>query len=94
MKLTLVWNCLFSLVWFVEALFAYRARSEAALPFASVMLIFPVVFYVTHTSGRYRYPMDPIMAILTVFAFAYTFSQLAKRNASKPWVTESVTSIS
>jgi hypothetical protein len=94
MKLTLVWNCLFSLLSFAGALFAYRARSEAALPFASVMLMFPVVFYVTHTSGRYRYPMDPMMAILTVFAFAYAFSRLANRSASKLWVQESVTSIS
>jgi 4-amino-4-deoxy-L-arabinose transferase-like glycosyltransferase len=94
MKLTLVWNCLFSLLSFAGALFAYRARSEAALPFASVMLMFPVVFYVTHTSGRYRYPMDPMMAILTVFAFAYAFSRLANRSTSKLWVEESVTSVS
>jgi Dolichyl-phosphate-mannose-protein mannosyltransferase len=79
MKLTLVWNCLFSLLSFVGAFFAYRARSVAAMPFASVMLMFPVVFYVTHTSGRYRYPMDTIMVILSVFALAYPLSQLIKR---------------
>jgi len=78
MKVTLIWNCLFSLLSFVGALFAYRARSEAAMPFASVMLMFPVVFYVTHTSGRYRYPMDPMMAILAVFAFAYPLAELVK----------------
>jgi 4-amino-4-deoxy-L-arabinose transferase-like glycosyltransferase len=89
MKLTLVWNCLFSLLSFAGALFAYRARREVALPFASVMLIFPVVFYVTHTSGRYRYPMDPIMAILTVFALAYPLSQLSERTFAKLWIAES-----
>jgi len=83
MKLTVIWNCLFSLLSFAGALFAYRARSEAALPFASVMLMFPVVFYVTHTSGRYRYPMDPIMGILTVFAIAYPLAQLSKRHFAK-----------
>jgi hypothetical protein len=91
--LTLVWNCLFSLLSFVGAHFAYRARSQAALPFASVMLMFPVVFYVTHTTGRYRYPMLPIMAILTVFAFAYPLSQLAKRSAGKRWAAESVNNL-
>ena len=80
MKLTLVWNCLFSLLSFVGALFAYRARSVAAAPFAFVMLMYPVVFYVTHTSGRYRYPIDPMMAILTVFAFAYPLTQLIERS--------------
>ena len=79
MKLTLIWNCLFSLLSFLGAFFAYRARSELATPFASVMLMFPVVFYVTHTSGRYRYPMDPIMTILTVFAIAFPLSQLLRR---------------
>jgi hypothetical protein len=48
------------------------------MPFASVMLMFPVVFYVTHTSGRYRYPMDPMMTILAVFAFAYPLAELVK----------------
>jgi hypothetical protein len=47
------------------------------------MLMFPVVFYVTHTSGRYRYPMDPIMGILTVFAIAYPLAQLSKRHFAK-----------
>ncbi len=93
-KVTLVWNCLFSLLSFAGALFAYRARSETALPFASVMLMFPVVFYVTHTSGRYRYPMDTIMVILTVFALAYPLSHLFKRVTGKLWLAESVTSIS
>ena len=94
LKLTLVWNCLFSLLSFLGAHCAYRARCQAALPCASVMLMFPVVFYVTHTTGRYRYPVVPIMAILTVFALAYPLSQLVKRSTGKLWVAESVTSSS
>lgn len=93
-KVTLIWNSLFSLLSFIGALFACRARSEAAMPFAFVMLMFPVVFYVTHTSGRYRYPMDPMMAILTVFAVAYPLSQLIGRSAGKLWVPESVSGTS
>lgn len=93
-RVTLVWNCVFSLLSFLGAFFAYRARSEAALPFASVMLMFPVVFYVTHTTGRYRYPLDTIMVILTVFALAYPLSQLLKRGAAKLWVAESAQSVS
>jgi 4-amino-4-deoxy-L-arabinose transferase-like glycosyltransferase len=94
MKVTLVWNCLFSLLSFAGAFLAYRARTEAALPFACVMLIFPVVFYITHTTGRYRYPMDPIMTILTVFAIAYPFSQLTKSRFVKLYPAESMTGIS
>jgi len=79
---------------FAGALFAHRARSEAALPFAAVMLMFPVVFYVTHTNGRYRYPMDPIMGILCVFAIVYPLSRLRKRSFAKFWIADSVTSAS
>src|SRR5205807_8971924 len=78
-KVTLCWNCLCWLVSLLGAFFAYRARSELATPFASVMLMCPVVFYVAHTSGRYRDPMDPIMTILTVFAIAFPLSQLLRR---------------
>jgi hypothetical protein len=92
-KVTLVWNCVFSLLSFAGAFFAYRARSETALPFACVMLIFPVVFYITHTTGRYRYPIDPIMTILTVFAIAYPFSQLTKNRFVKLSPAESMTGI-
>jgi len=79
MKLTLVWNCLFSLLSFVGALLVHRTRNEYAPLFTSLMLVFPVVFYITHTNGRYRYPMDPIMGALTVFAIAYPLSLIAKR---------------
>ena len=27
-------------------------------------LIFPLVYYICHTSPRYRHPIDPVMAIL------------------------------
>jgi hypothetical protein len=38
--------------------------------------------------------MDPMMAILTVFAVAYPLSQLMRRSAGKLWVPESITSTS
>jgi len=94
MKLTLVWNCLFSLLSFVGALFVHRTRNEYALPFTSFMLFFPVVFYVTHTSGRYRYPMDPIMGLLTVFAIAYPLSLIAKRSPVAERPVESAVGVS
>jgi hypothetical protein len=79
MKLTIVFSCVFSLLSWLGMLFAYRARSAAANPLAIVMLIFPLTFYLTHTSLRYRFPMDPIMLVLAVFAVAYTVSPAARR---------------
>ena len=32
--------------------------------FASVMLLYPLVYYITYTFGRYRYPIEPLMYAL------------------------------
>src|SRR5260370_34538540 len=89
-KLGILGNCLFPLLSLVGVLLAYRQRNEIAVPLASVMLFFPLVFYVTHTSSRYRHPMDPIMLVLAVYALAYPvthelkrFSGLGARNTAR-----------
>jgi 4-amino-4-deoxy-L-arabinose transferase-like glycosyltransferase len=76
----LVLNCLISVLCLFGALFANRARNREAAPFAMVLLIFPLVFYVTHTSLRYRFPMDPIMLILAASAAAHLLSLARSRN--------------
>ncbi len=84
LRAMIVANSLFALLSLLGALFAYRARRDAALPLALILLVFPAIFYLTHTSLRYRYPMDPIMAVLTVYAIAYPLSQLARRWSRAP----------
>jgi 4-amino-4-deoxy-L-arabinose transferase-like glycosyltransferase len=81
-KLALIWNCLFSLLALAGTLLVNRAKNEIALPFTLTMLVFPLVFYVTHTNERYRHPIDPIMCLLAVFALAYPLSYLARRVSS------------
>lgn len=80
LKLIIVGNCLFALMSLLGALFACRTRNPAAYPLGMVMLVFPLAFYLTHTSLRYRYPMDPIMQVLAVFAVVYTVSPMARRS--------------
>jgi 4-amino-4-deoxy-L-arabinose transferase-like glycosyltransferase len=36
------------------------------LPPAGAVLIFPIPYYLTHTSQRYRHPIDPILTVLAV----------------------------
>ena len=105
LKLLIVGNCLFALLSLLGALFAFRVRSPAAYPLGTVMLVFPLAFYLTHTSLRYRYPMDPIMQVLAVFAVVYAVSPVARRSAageeaapelksaSRPEVAESYLSV-
>jgi 4-amino-4-deoxy-L-arabinose transferase-like glycosyltransferase len=78
-KVIIVGNCLFPLLSLLGAMFAYREENEAALPLALVLLFFPLVFYITHASTRYRHPMDPVMLVLAVYGVAYPLKHLLHR---------------
>jgi hypothetical protein len=43
-------------------------RNAHALPLAAFPLVFPILYYVTHTSLRYRHPIDPVVMLLTAVA--------------------------
>src|SRR5215470_9425281 len=47
---------------------ARRSLSLAALPLLNVIVVFPAVYYVTHTTPRYRHPIDPIIVLLAAYA--------------------------
>src|SRR5215469_14429253 len=40
-------------------------RSAYAFPLAVYPIIFPFLYYITHTSLRYRHPIDPEILLLT-----------------------------
>jgi 4-amino-4-deoxy-L-arabinose transferase-like glycosyltransferase len=46
----------------------WRARSPYLLPAAAFIVMFPLVYYITHASLRYRHPIDPIVLTLTAIA--------------------------
>ena len=73
-KSFLILNASLSLLCFLGALFVSRTRKPEAIPYAIVLLIFPIIFYLTHSSLRYRFPMDPIMIVLATGAAAQLFS--------------------
>jgi 4-amino-4-deoxy-L-arabinose transferase-like glycosyltransferase len=47
---------------------AWRADWSAALPYALVLLSFPLIYYITSPELYYRRPMDPLFVILAVAA--------------------------
>jgi len=81
-KLALFWNCLFSLLALAGTLLVNRTKNEAAFPLTATLLVFPLLFYATHTDERYRNPIDPIMCLLAAYALGYFLSSLAKRASS------------
>ena len=44
-----------------------RCRS-ASWPYAIVLLIFPLIYYITSPELYYRRPLDPLMVVLAVYA--------------------------
>jgi hypothetical protein len=78
-KAFILQNFLLSLFTLLGALFAYRANPRDAFPFVMVLLFFPLVFYLTHSSLRYRFPMDPIMMVLAAYGVFHPISQCIER---------------
>lgn len=73
LRVYMLLNCSFSLLSFVGVWVLYRKNPVAAIPFAWVMFTFPLVYYITHPSPRYRIPLEPCMAFLTVYALVSAY---------------------
>jgi Dolichyl-phosphate-mannose-protein mannosyltransferase len=54
-------------------------RSPFAFPLTVYPAVFPFVYYITHTSLRYRHPIDPVVLLLTAIACAAAFRSLSRR---------------
>ena len=83
-KVFVVLNVSLSLFTLLGSLFAYRTQHADAFPYAMVLLIFPLIFYLTHASLRYRFPMDPIMMVLSAYGVAQTIALARGRLAGSP----------
>jgi hypothetical protein len=46
---------------------AYREPSLVVVPYAIVLLFFPLVYYITHPEDYYRRPIDPIFLVPAVY---------------------------
>ena len=62
--------------WWVVSLLAWagmvlalRRKGCEAVPYAIVLLIFPVIYYITHTFSSYRHPAEYIIFLLASYAF-------------------------
>jgi 4-amino-4-deoxy-L-arabinose transferase-like glycosyltransferase len=62
------------LAWFGAAM-AWRARNLYRAPYVLVLLAYPLVFYVTHALVRYRFPMEPILAVLAASGVSYALTR-------------------
>lgn len=68
--------------WFGAAT-ALRRNRPGAMLFVLALLVFPISYYVTHTLVRYRYPLDPILAILSVYGVMAALPWTQRWHASR-----------
>lgn len=62
-----VWLPLSAAAW-AGTLLALRRKRLQAMPYAIILLMFPLIYYVTHTFNSYRHPTEPAMLILAAYA--------------------------
>ena len=48
-------------------------RHPLAVPLIVFPVLYPIIYYVTHSSLRYRHPIDPLLALLTVLSVATAY---------------------
>ena len=56
-------------------------RSPYVFPLAAYPVVFPWLYYVTHSNLRYRHPIDPVMLLLVAIAMEGIFKRLFKQPA-------------
>lgn len=61
-------NLLVAIGAFAGIMILYRRRSSYTFPLAVFPVVFPLLYYATHTSLRYRHPIDPILMLSTAIA--------------------------
>src|SRR5271155_1334822 len=61
-----------------------RSRSIYAFPLAAEPIVYPIIYYVTHTSLRYRHPIDPVLVLLVAIAVAAAVPNRSNRSETVP----------
>jgi Dolichyl-phosphate-mannose-protein mannosyltransferase len=61
---------------------AFRRARAVALPYALTLVVYPIVYYVTHPEIQYRHVIDPEVAILAVFGALWLVR--VRRGAAPP----------
>lgn len=62
-----VWLPLSLMAW-SGMIMALRRKRLEAIPYAVVLLTFPLIYYITHTFNTYRHPTEPVMFLLAAYA--------------------------
>src|SRR5271154_4235269 len=78
-RVVIISNALAALGALCGLLALLRSRNIYAFPLAAVPIVYPLIYYVTHTSLRYRHPIDPVLLLLVAIAFAAMLQNRSSR---------------
>lgn len=56
----------------------FFTASEFTFPLASLVLFFPLIYYLAHASLRFRHPIDPILVLLSAIPFTAVLRFLSR----------------
>ncbi|MFZ0800748.1 MAG: hypothetical protein WAN70_01155 [Terriglobales bacterium] len=73
-----VWSFVSLMAW-SGMILALRRKGMEAIPYAIVLLMFPLIYYITHTFNSYRHPTEPVMFLLAAYASVTLLEWLARR---------------
>jgi hypothetical protein len=72
-----VWSFVSLMAW-SGMILALRRKGMEAIPYAIVLLMFPLIYYITHTFNSYRHPTEPVMFLLAAYASVTLLEWLAR----------------
>ena len=63
-----IWNLITVIGVIVGLTRLYWSRNLYVFPVATIPIFYPLIYYITHTTLRYRHPCDPVLALLLAAA--------------------------
>jgi hypothetical protein len=68
-----------SLLAFGGLLLSLRRRVHAVFLFATLIVFYPLVYYIAFPSARYRHAIEPELMVMTVYLIAAVFTGIRSR---------------
>lgn len=88
LRIILLCNDLAPVCAFLGVIVLLATKNSYALPVVAIPILFPLLYYVTHTSLRYRHPIDPVVLLLAAIG-VYGLWRWCACKISKAPATES-----
>jgi hypothetical protein len=80
----LSFNTVAPLCAFLGVLVLVATKNSYAWPVVAFPLVFPLLYYATHTSLRYRHPIDPVVLLLAAIGVDGQWQWFARKIGKKP----------